>query len=213
MGIIYESLPFLMRGLLVTLQLAFLCIAFGSVVGLLFGVMRLSHRPYFHYPAVAYIEVVRSIPSLLLILMVFFVLVDGGVAITPFWAGVAALSFATSAYIAEVVRSGISGVDRGQMEAARASGLHYRQAMSSVVLPQALRGMAPALVSEFIKTLKNTSLVAIIGTFEFFHSSQILNARVLTQPFLIFGFVAVVYFIINYSLSLVSRRMELRLDV
>lgn len=212
MGTILDNLPFLMSGLLVTLKLAVGAIGFGALAGLVFGVMRLSKRWYLHYPAVGWIETVRSIPSLLLILMVFFVLVDGGVDISPFWAGVTALAMATSAYIAEVVRSGIAGVERGQMEAARSSGLSYRHAMTNVVLPQALRGMSPALVSEFIKTLKNTSLVAIIGAFEFFHRAQVVNSRVLTEPFLIFGFVAFVYFVINFSLSQAARRLELRVD-
>jgi putative glutamine transport system permease protein len=209
---IIANLPFFMEGLLVTLQLSVGSIFFGAIAGLAFGVMRLSGRWYLHFPAVAWIETVRSIPSLLLILLVFFVLVDSGFDVSPFWAGVGALAAATSAYIAEVVRSGIAAVDRGQMEAARSSGLSHVQAMKAVILPQALRGMAPALVSEFIKTLKNTSLVAIIGAFEFFHRAQVVNARLLTEPFLIFGFVAVVYFVINFSLSQVARRLEFRVD-
>ncbi len=212
MDVITGNFPFLMEGLLITLELALASITFGAIGGLLFGLLRLSRRWYSRYPAILWIETVRSIPSLLLILLVFFVLVDGGVDVSPFWAGVAALAMATSAYVAEVVRSGIASLDAGQMEAARASGLSYLQGMRRVVLPQALRGMAPALVSEFIKTLKNTSLVAVIGALEFFHRSQIVNSRVLTEPFLIFGFVAVVYFLINFSLSQVARRLEFRVD-
>lgn len=207
------NLPFMLQGLLTTLELAVCAIVLSAIFGTAFGVARLSPRPYLHYPAVAYIEAVRSIPLILLILYLYFVLVDFGYQVSPFWTGVVALAIVASSYLAEVVRSGISGVPDGQMEAARSSGLSYRQAMSSVVLPQALRRMAPALVSEFIKTVKNTSLVAVIGAYEFFDRVNITNSQLLTRPFLVFGFAAVVYFVINYSLSSVARTLELRLDV
>lgn len=213
MNAITDSLPFMLGGLLITVELAVLAIAFSAILGTGFGIARLSSRSYLHYPAVVYIEVVRAIPQVLLILYLFFVLTDFGFQVNPFWTGVVALAVAGSAYLAEVVRSGIAGVDTGQSEAARASGLTYRQSMVHVVLPQALRRMAPALVSEFIKILKNTSLVAVIGAYEFFDRVNITNSQLITKPFLIFGFAAVVYFLMNYSLSLVARRLELRVDV
>lgn len=213
MNAITDSLPFMLGGLLITVELAVLAIAFSAILGTGFGIARLSSRSYLHYPAVVYIEVVRAIPQVLLILYLFFVLTDFGFQVNPFWTGVVALAVAGSAYLAEVVRSGIAGVDTGQSEAARASGLTYRQSMIHVVLPQALRRMAPALVSEFIKILKNTSLVAVIGAYEFFDRVNITNSQLITKPFLIFGFAAVVYFLMNYSLSLVARRLELRVDV
>lgn len=213
MSAIADNLQFLMGGLLITLALAVLAIILSAILGTIFGIARLSTKSYLHYPAVVYIEIVRSIPGILLILYLYFVLIEFGFNMNPFWTGVVALGISASAYLAEVVRSGIAGVDHGQMEAARSSGLSYRYAMAHVILPQALRRMAPALVSEFIKTVKNTSLVAVIGAFEFFDRINIVNARLLTQPFLIFGFAAVVYFVLNYSMSLVAKRLELRLDV
>lgn len=213
MSAIADNLQFLMGGLLITLALAVLAIILSAILGTIFGIARLSTKSYLHYPAVVYIEIVRSIPGILLILYLYFVLIEFGFNMNPFWTGVVALGISTSAYLAEVVRSGIAGVDHGQMEAARSSGLSYLYAMAHVILPQALRRMAPALVSEFIKTVKNTSLVAVIGAFEFFDRINIVNARLLTQPFLIFGFAAVVYFVLNYALSLVAKRLELRLDV
>lgn len=213
MSAITDSLPFMLGGLVITLKLAVLAIVFSAVLGTTSGIARLSTKAYLHYPAVGYIEIVRSIPQVLLILYLFFVLTDFGFEVNPFWTGVVALAIAGGAYLGEVVRSGIAGVDKGQSEAARASGLSHSQSMIYVVLPQALRRMAPALVSEFIKTVKNTSLVAVIGAYEFFDRVNITNSQLLTKPFLIFGFAAVVYFLINYSLSLVAHRMELRLDV
>lgn len=213
MNALAGSLPYLFSGLVITLELAVLSIILSAILGTLFGIARLSAKPYLHYPAVVYIEIVRSIPAILLILFLYFVLVTVGYDVSPFWTGVEALGIIASAYLAEVVRSGIAGVAPGQMEAARSSGLTHRQAMAHVILPQALRRMAPALVSEFIKVVKNTSLVAVIGAYEFFDRVNITNSQLLTKPFLVFGFAAVVYFIINYALSAASRRLELRVDV
>lgn len=213
MDVVIANLPYLMEGLLVTLGLAAAAISISALLGTVFGIARLSSKPYLHFTAVVYIEIVRGIPAILLILYLYFVLIQFGYDLSAFWTGVVALAIAASAYLAEVVRSGISSIPPGQMEAARSSGLTFLQAMMTVILPQALRRMAPALVSEFTRVVKNTSLVAVIGAYEFFDRANITNARVLTQPFLIFGFTAVVYFVINYSLSLFSRRLELRADV
>jgi putative glutamine transport system permease protein len=210
---ITDNFAFMIAGLVRTLGLAGIAISLSLFLGIFFGALRISERPYLHYPAVAYIELVRSIPLILLIFYLFFVFGDVGIDIDRFWAAAIALTIFTSAYVAEIVRSGIASIDRGQMEAARASGLSYVQSMAYVILPQAVRRMVPALVSQFIALTKDTSLAAVIGVSEFFNRVQITNARVLTEPFLLFGFAAVVYFVINYSLSLVARRLELRSDV
>lgn len=213
MDAIINNLPFMLEGLKYTLGLSVIAILTSFVLGTLLAGARLSSSRYLRYPAVAYIELVRSVPLILFILYIFFILADVGIDASPFWAAAVAMSIFASAYIAEVVRGGIASVGVGQTEAARASGLSHIQAMQSVILPQALRGMAPALVSEFIKLTKDTSLAAVIGVFEFFNRVSLVNSRLVTASFSLFAFAAIVYFIINYSLSLVSRRLELRADV
>lgn len=211
--VLWVNLGYIVEGLKFSLALAAISIAGSFVLGMIFASARISERKYFRYPAVAYIELVRSIPLIIFILYVYFAFAGVGIRIDPFWSAALALTVFASAYVAEVIRSGIIGVRPGQMEAARASGLSYFQAMRLVVLPQAIRSMTPALISEFTKLVKDSSLAAVIGVYEFFNRVNIVNSRVLTEPFLLFGFAAVVYFVINYSLSLAAKRMELRADV
>jgi len=213
MSAIMDNLPFMLVGLKFTLGLSVITIACSFIIGTALASGRLSTKPYLHYPAVLYIELVRSIPLILFILYAYFILADAGVNVSPFWAAAAAMSIFASSYIAEVVRAGISGVDPGQVEAARASGMSHLSTLRIIVLPQAFRSMAPALVSEFIKLVKDSSLASVIGVYEFFNRVSLVNARLVTASFVLLGFAAVVYFLLNYGLSLASKRLELRADV
>jgi His/Glu/Gln/Arg/opine family amino acid ABC transporter permease subunit len=212
MAAIIDNLPFMLAGLWDTAKLAVLAIVLSAVLGVLAGAMRSARAWYARWPAIGYIQLIRSVPLIVFILYSYFVLADLGLDLSPFWAGVIALGVFTSAYLAQIVHAGIASVPPGQWDAARASGLSHVSTLRHVVLPQALRRMAPALVSEFIKLIKDTSLVSIIGVFEFFHRVEVTNTRVLTQPFAVLGFAAVCYFFVNYGLSRVARRLELRLD-
>jgi putative glutamine transport system permease protein len=213
MDAITDNFTFIMGGLGSTLAMAALAIVMSLGFGTALGAARLSTRRWVRMPAASYVEIVRTIPLILFILYIYFILADVGINISPFWSATLALAIFTSAYVAEVVRAGISSLDKGQMEAARASGLPYTAAMRHVILPQALRGMAPALVSELIKLTKDTSLAAVIGVYELFNRVSLVNSRLITESFVLFGFAAVVYFVINYGLSLIARRLELRSDV
>lgn len=211
--VILVNLPFMLAGLGYSLALAAVSIVGSFILGIVFATGRISKRTYLKYPAIAYIELVRSIPLIIFILYIFFGLAGLGVNVDPFWSAALALTIFASAYVAEVIRAGILGVKPGQMEAARASGLSYVQAMRLVVLPQAIRSMTPALVSEFTKLVKDSSLAAVVGVFEFFNRVNLVNSRELTEPFMLFGFAAVVYFVINYALSRTAKRLELRADL
>jgi His/Glu/Gln/Arg/opine family amino acid ABC transporter permease subunit len=213
MGSILPNLPFMLEGLVLTFGLAALSIVGSSLLGTALATARLSPALWLRVPATTCIEVVRSIPAVLFVLFTYFVLADAGVNVAPFWAAAIALSVFASSYIAEVIRAGILAVDRGQTEAARASGLSHLSTMRLVVLPQAVRSMAPALVSEFIKLTKDSSLAAVIGVLEFFNRVNLVNSRLITQSFVLFGFAGVVYFVVNYGLSRLARRLELRADV
>jgi len=134
-----------------------------------------------------------------------------GTTVPPvFAAGVALIAF-NSSYMAEVIRAGIESVPRGLVEAARGSGLSYLQCMGHIILPVALKNMLPALVSRLIALLMGTSLAYIIGVTEFFRAANDINNRVF-RPYEIYIFVAVVYFVLCYSLSLVGRYIERRLS-
>lgn len=208
-------LRFFGSGLLSTLLLSLAAIALSFVVGLLFALLRLSTRWWLRWPAIAYIESVRGLPVYLLI--VYFV-IKGSALFKPFlgeefelsrfWAGVLGLAMYTSAILAEIIRAGIVSLPRGQTEAARALGLSYPRTMRHVILPQALRLMVPAMVSQLTTIIKDTSLVGTIGVSELLRQGRTLYTTYF-NPIEVFLFVAVIYFVICFTLSQLSRRLEL----
>ncbi|HET8567565.1 MAG TPA: amino acid ABC transporter permease [Candidatus Limnocylindria bacterium] len=208
-------LRFFGNGLLETLSLSVVSVILSFVVALVFALMRLSTRPWVRYPAVLYIETIRALPVLLLI--VYFG-IKGSALFRPvfgpdfelsrYWAGVLGLSLYTSAVLAEIIRAGILSLPRGQTEAARALGLSYPQSMRHVILPQALRLMVPAMMSQLTTVIKDTSLVGTIGVFELLRQGRVIFTQYF-NPIEVFLFVAVVYFVICFVLSQASRRLEL----
>jgi polar amino acid transport system permease protein len=123
-----------------------------------------------------------------------------------------ALTLFTSAYMAQIVRAGIEGIPKGQVEAAISTGLRPRQAMWFVILPQALRNMIPSFVNQFVSMIKDTSLAFIVGVDELTHVATQVNNRTLTSPTEIFLFVAAIYFVICYAFTTLSRWLERRLS-
>ncbi|HET8577609.1 MAG TPA: amino acid ABC transporter permease [Methylomirabilota bacterium] len=209
--VIVENLPYMLSGLQWTVLLASISMVGSFVAGIVFAVLRLSPYRWLRWPAILYIDIMRTIPLIMVIFWVFFLIpVLTGQPTTPVKAALLALIAFNTSYMAEVIRAGIQSVPRGQMEAARACGLSYLQAMRFVILPQAIKNMVPALVNRFIALFMGTSLVYIIGVTEFFRAANNVNNRVY-RSYEIFGFVAIVYFVCCYSLSLLSRVFERRL--
>jgi polar amino acid transport system permease protein len=169
-----ESMPDLLRGLTVTLRLALIsevCILF---LGLLIALVRISRIPTLRILAAIYIDVIRGIPLILQIVIVYFGLGFLGINLSRFVSGVVALTMCYSAYEAEIFRAGIESIHKGQMEAARSLGMGYFKAMRYVILPQAIRNVIPPLSNEFIALVKDTSLVAVITLEEVFHVGRTL---------------------------------------
>lgn len=121
------------------------------------------------------------------------------------------IDYFESAMLAEVIRSGLNSVHKGQMEAGRSSGLTYTQTLWHVILPQGMRRMVPPIVSQFISLLKDTSLAVVIALPELMHNAQVINAQNINYIIPVFLLVAVIYFVVNYLLSLVARRLELNM--
>jgi putative glutamine transport system permease protein len=199
---------FLWSGLQITLSMAAIAAVSSLALGLVLAVLRLSRWAAVRYPAVVAIEVVRALPVLFLIFFAFFAAARAGLGLSPFGAGTLALTIYTSAVNAEIFRAGITSIERGQVEAARALGLTYAQAMRYVVLPQALRRMIPPQVGQLITLIKDTSLAAVIGVGELTRRAQIIFQSEF-NPLQSLFVAACIYFAINYTLSLVSRRWEL----
>lgn len=183
---------------------------FGAFwLGLIFGLLRISKKPWLKYPAMVYIEIVRGTP-LLMVIFWFYFLAPILLGHTLPEATSALISFIvfTSAYIAEIVRAGILALPKGQMEAARGTGLNHFQAMRYIILPQALRNMIPSFVNQFVSLTKDTSLAYIIGVNELTRAATQVNNRTLIAPTEIFFTIAVLYFIVCYVLTSISRRLE-----
>jgi putative glutamine transport system permease protein len=202
-----EIWRFLWSGLLITLSMAAIAIAGSLVLGLLLATLRLSRHAALRYPAAALIEGVRALPVLLFIFFTFFAAARARLGLSPFGAGALALTLYTAAVNAEIMRAGITSIERGQVEAARSLGLSYAQTMRFVVLPQALRRMVPPQVGQLITLLKDTSLAAVIGVTELTRRGQIIFQSEF-NPLQSLFVVACIYFVVNYSLSLLSRRWE-----
>jgi His/Glu/Gln/Arg/opine family amino acid ABC transporter permease subunit len=195
-----------------TLRLAIPAIVLGFVLGIFVGLARLAHAPWIRLPAIAYVELFRGVPLVMVIFWIWFVAPLALNRAMPEYS-VALLAFVIfeAAYFGEIVRAGIQSVPRGQVEAATAVGMTSAQTMQLVVLPQALRNMMPALVTQMIVLFKDTSLASIIGYVDLTKAAQIVNNREI-RPFELYLFIAVVYWLCTYSMSRIARRLEQRLS-
>ncbi|MFK4766071.1 amino acid ABC transporter permease [Desulfobaculum sp. SPO524] len=187
---------------------------FGAFwLGLGAGLMRMSRKRWVRIPAMIYIEVMRGTPLLMLIFWFYFLApVVLGHPIPSTQSSLVAFIVFTGAYVAEIVRAGVEALPTGQMEAARGTGLSHFQAMTYVILPQALRNMIPSFVNQFVSLTKDTSLASIIGVPELMLAADQVNNRVLVAPMEIFVTILVLYFIICYILTSISRRLERQLS-
>lgn len=211
-SVIPANLPYMMQGLALTIALAVSGMAASLVTGTLFAMMRISKIKAIRIPAAIFIDVMRTIPLLMVMFWFFFLIpILTGQPVSALLAAFVALVAFNTSYMAEVIRSGLQSVQKTQAEAAYSSGLSYLQAMRYVILPQAFRNMLPAIINRLVALFMGTSLAYIIGVTEFFRAANNVNNRVY-QSYVIYSFVAIVYFICCYSLSLLGRYLERRLD-
>ncbi|NSW86364.1 MAG: amino acid ABC transporter permease [Syntrophobacteraceae bacterium] len=199
-------------GVALTLYLAVASCILSFLGGLFLGMLSVSKFRVIRYSATAVINAVRGIPLLMVIFWMYFLLPAlMGRTMPESRTVIAALTIFTSAYMAEIVRAGIEGIPRGQTEAAISTGLHPWQAMFYIVLPQGLRNMVPSFVNQFVSLIKDTSLAFIVGVSELTHVATQINNRTMIYPAEIFFFIAVIYFIICYAFTSLSRWLEKRL--
>ncbi|QEA38348.1 amino acid ABC transporter permease [Pistricoccus aurantiacus] len=205
-----DSIPYLLKGIPYTLLISFSGLAIGFVIGILFGLMRVSRMIWLRIPAVVYIEVFRGTPVLVQVLFIFYGLpqILGG-PINALVAGIAAIAVNSGAYISEIVRGGVQSIERGQREASLSLGLSRLQAFRYIIWPQALRRMIPALGNQGIISIKDTSLFSVIGVGELVRQGQIYIATTFSALEVYF-MVALLYLAITLSLSLALRLLERR---
>lgn len=198
------------QGLLLTLQIAVTSIALSFGFGTIIGAMRYSGFPVISHAATTYIEVVRNLPQLLLILVSYFVL-----GLPAMWAAVIGLTIYTAAIIAEVIRGGLNSVPTGQWEAARSQGFSFLQSMRHIVLPPAVVKMIPPIVSQFVTVIKDSSFAMAIGAYELMFKGTILAAKYWrpSQIITIYVLISLIYFAINFAISTVARRLQKKMSV
>ncbi len=200
-------LPYAARWTIVLSALAFVG---GGLIGAGIALMRVSDSRTLRWIAIAYIRVFQGTPLLLQLFLVFFGSDMLGIALDPLISAALGLSLNAGAFLGEIWRGSIQSVPAGQTEAARALGLHYGPRMLRVVFPQALRVATAPTVGFLVNLVKSTSLAAVIGFVELTRAGQLLNNTTF-RPFPIFGAVALIYFLLCWPLTLLSRRLETRL--
>ncbi len=205
----WSVLKFLLLGLVVTVKAAAAGMAIALVLGAGLALMRLSRTAPVRWFATAWVELFRGFPLLLLIFFIFFALPKYGVTMTPFRALVLGLALYNGAMLGEIFRAGILSLDRGQSEAAYAIGLTYWQAMFLVVVPQAARRMLPAIISQMVTLLKDTSLGFVISYEELLRRGR-ETGEFFANPLQTLVFVALIYIAVNFTLSRVAQTLEAR---
>lgn len=202
-----------------TLLLCLLSLVFASVIGMIFGLMNVGHNRLLNFIGTVYVDAVRGVPLIVLAYFIYFGIptaIQQGLGImsfrlSPLQAGTIALSMNCGAYMAEIVRAGIQSVDRGQMEAGRSLGLSYGAGMALIVIPQAIRTMIPSIINQFIITLKDTSILSVIGFPELTNVGKTVMGNTF-KPLQAWAIVGIMYLIVITILSKVSKQIERRVN-
>ncbi|APJ05125.1 amino acid ABC transporter permease [Silvanigrella aquatica] len=200
-------------GLALTLILAFISVLLSIVGGLILGLMCISRNKFISIPVSMFVNLIRAMPLLMVIFWMFFILpaMTGG-KFPENGTVICALTIFTSCYISQIVKAGIASIPRGQSEACMSSGLTYWQSMRYVILPQGLRNMIPSFVNQFVSLIKDTSLGYIVGVSEITQVAQQINNRTQNYAAEIFIFLAIIYFIICFAFTSLSRWLEQKLS-
>lgn len=203
-----------MGGLMLNVIMAFLAITISFVFGAVLGYSRLSCRIYIKYPCIAFVEIIRSTPLIMIIFWFYFFLpyMLGG-DVTIFWSAVVSLCVYAAAYQAEIVRAGIIAVPRGQLEAALTTGLSRYQAMRHIILPQAFKMMMPSFVSFFVSLFKDTSVTYIIGIIELTQAGIIVSQRQPDKMYDAYISMGIGFWAVSFTMSHLARMLEKKIGV
>ena len=201
-----------------TLLMTLLSLVFAMVIGMIFGLMNVGHNRILNLVGTVYVDAVRGVPLIVLAYFIYFGVPAGiqglgfsGFRLDALQAGTIALSMNCGAYMAEIIRAGIESVDRGQMEAGRSLGLSYGSCMALIVVPQAVRTMIPSIINQFIITLKDTSILSVIG----FPERTNVGKTIMGNTFKnleTWAIIGVMYMVVIVTLSKVAKRIERRVN-
>lgn len=210
MELIIKYWPLFLEGATTTVLLSFFSVIVGVGCGTLMALARLSQNKFLSKAAKVYIDIIRGTPLLVQLYLVYFGLATV-LDLNDFVSGVIAVSVNTTAYIAEIIRSGIQSVDKGQMEAARSMGMPKRMAMRQIIFPQAMKNILPAIGNEFATLIKETSIVSLIGIHDLMYSSDTVRGATFTVfiPLLMTAFL---YFVMTTTIAFFMDKLERKLQ-
>jgi polar amino acid transport system permease protein len=204
-------LPQLLQGAVITVTVSLLAFVLACVLGLVLGFMRLARLLPVRMVAAAYIQFIRGTPLLLQLFFLYYVLPYAGIVMSPFMSGVLGLTLNYAAYMAEVFRSGIQAIAKGQSEAGFALGMSRGLLMRRIIMPQAMRIIIPSLGNFFVSIFKDSALVSVLTLRDLMFSGQLLASSTF-KHFEIFTMVAVIYFLISYPAAKLVEYIEMRFD-
>jgi His/Glu/Gln/Arg/opine family amino acid ABC transporter permease subunit len=211
--VILKNMPFLLAGLRLTIEIAMLSIAGGTLLGLAIGVLRYLRVPVIAQSLDLYVVFIRGTPLLVVLFICYFGLPALlGYKTSAYWAAVGGFVLFIGAYLAEDIRAGLRSVSPGLVQAGLATGLTRTSVLRLIVVPIAVRNVIPTLFNQYVRLFKFTSVASVIGVNEFTGSAMLVNGREFA-PITIIGFVALTYFVLCFAISLVGRTLYARLAV
>lgn len=202
----YNNMMFLLDGLWLTLYISFIAIVLSMIFGTILAILRNQEKGILKWLATVYIEVVRNVPNILWIFVIFLIF-----RLKSIDAGVVSFTLFTTAALAEIIRGGLNSISVGEIEAAESQGLNKFQVMRFIILPQAFRNMLPSIISQFVTVIKDTSfLYSVLALQELLGKANILMGRyaTTTQVFVLYGLLALIYFAVNFTISSFARYLE-----
>ena len=206
------NLQFLISGITITIYISVISIILAMIIGLVIALPSLSNNKFLSYFNIAYVEIVRAIPLLVLILWIYYGLpIMTGISFSPFVSGIIALTISESAFQAEIFRAGINSINKGQYEVADSLGMNFWKKMRLVILPQAIKVVLPALGNQFVYVLKMSSLVSIIGIADLTRKANELVVSTY-RPLEIYTFLILEYLILILIVSYFVRKLEKKLE-
>jgi His/Glu/Gln/Arg/opine family amino acid ABC transporter permease subunit len=206
------NLKFLISGISITIYISVISIILAMIIGLVVALPSLSNNKFLSYFNITYVEIVRAIPLLVLILWIYYGLpIMTGISFSPFVSGIIALTISESAFQAEIFRAGINSINKGQYEVANSLGMNFWKKMRLVILPQAIKVVLPALGNQFVYVLKMSSLVSIIGIADLTRKANELVVSTY-RPLEIYTFLILEYLILILIVSYFVRKLEKKLE-
>jgi len=205
-----EIFPFFLKGLWMTTKVAFLSLIICTLIGFILGMIRSSNNRILKWIIGTYVAFARGTPFVVQIFIVFFIFPEWGLQLEAFPAALLAMAIMGSAFICEIVASGINAIPKGQWESASSSGLTKLQQLRLVILPQSMKVIVPPLVGQYVLLIKDTSVVSVIGVMELTRVGWVTVVRI-PEGLMVFALVGVLYFSISYPLILLSNYLEQRM--